>query len=325
MGKLVDVDYWVEVPAGEAQLGLAQTQRDEVVWRLLELARPDAADATVRTHLLAASEKLRKHPRERLTRAEREAFQSRFADRQKFLYVEDILTSARPEQRKIVGTFYIARFPVTESQYYDFTHGNSPAELQGALDEPELHTIEVMGKKRQVAGRWAAAVRTEVALRFLSELGGRLPTEDEWEKAARGSDGRLYPWGNEWDETRGFFYSGQEHASDDTGYARSVTAFPAGISPYGAWAMAGGLPELVTVSAPRPVMTRRRTWDGRDILVDVKGAHPRESSKDFAWFDHIVALPGQGFWVSLRPVLDKWPGQVWRGHRIDSPTLVQST
>ena len=36
---------------------------------------------------------------------------------------------------------------------------------------------------------------------------------------------------------------------------------------------------------------------------------------ELAWFDHILALPGYGFWVSLRPVLDEWPRTQWTGAR----------
>jgi hypothetical protein len=60
-------------------------------------------------------------------------------------------------------------------------------------------------------------------------------------------------------------------------------------------------------------MSRPVDWDGKKVLVDVKGCHAKESSADLAWFDHILALPGRGFWVSLRPVLDKWPQTQWGG------------
>jgi len=324
MGRLLDADNWVEVPSGEARLGLSEAQRREVVDHLLGMANPEAADRSQRGLLQAAGEKLRKSPRDRLNPAERKAFQERFSDRQKFLYVEETLTTARPEIVKVVDRFYISKFPLTETQYYEYTHGKGPLDLPGTYDEPETQTIEVKGNPREVFGRWAAEVRTEVVLRFLQELSGRLPTEDEWEKAARGTDGRLYPWGNEWDEARGFFYSGQDIPSDHSGRGRSVTAFQTGVSPYGAWGMVGGLPELVTVGTVRPVMTSRASWQGREILVDVKGAHPRESSREFAWFDHIVALPGQGHWVGLRPVLDEWPLRSWSGHQFEAHSATES-
>ncbi len=62
--------------------------------------------------------------------------------------------------------------------------------------------------------------------------GVALPTEAEWEKAARGTEGRIYPWGNEWDAVKCQFNK-QETAP--------VGSFPAGASPYGCLDMAGNV------------------------------------------------------------------------------------
>ena len=75
-------------------------------------------------------------------------------------------------------------------------------------------------------------VSWEDAADYAKWAGGNLPTEAQWEKAARGTDGREYPWGNNWDTTK---------CVNSGSSTQSVGSLPAGVSIYGCMDMAGNV------------------------------------------------------------------------------------
>jgi eukaryotic-like serine/threonine-protein kinase len=118
--------------------------------------------------------------------------------------------------------FFIDRTEVTNAAYQAFcdaTHRVPPEAFP--KDHPDLPVVNVTILD---------------ALAFASWSGKRLPSAREWEKAARGRDGRLFPWGNEKDATRANVGSTQIRPADD---------FANGASPYGALQMVGNVWELV--------------------------------------------------------------------------------
>ena len=126
-----------------------------------------------------------------------------------------------PDREKAsTGAFYIDRFPVTNAEYKQFveaTHWEEPAHWrrgtwpEGKADHP---VTQVTWDSASAYAQWA---------------GKRLPTEVEWEKAARGTDGRIWPWGSVFDRDK--CNTSESEIWDTTPVGKYS---PAGDSPYGA-------------------------------------------------------------------------------------------
>jgi len=136
-------------------------------------------------------------------------------------------------------TFFIARHPATVGQYRRFAGdtGRLLAPIWHRYNTVENHPVVLVTWHDAVAYcRWLTAkLRPNFSL--IREKGWRfcLPSEAEWEKAARGTDGRIYPWGNRPDTTRANYHETKIGAPSPVG------CFPDGASPYGCLDMAGNV------------------------------------------------------------------------------------
>jgi serine/threonine-protein kinase len=131
-----------------------------------------------------------------------------------------------PKRLVNLPAFEIDKYEVTKAQYKRFVEETGHLAPWGTFPE-EQADFPVTGVSWENANaycRWA---------------GKRLPTEAEWEKAARGTDERRYPWGDEWRED----LANTSHAN--LGGPRAVGSYPDGVSPYGVFDMAGNVWEWV--------------------------------------------------------------------------------
>jgi formylglycine-generating enzyme required for sulfatase activity len=140
----------------------------------------------------------------------------------------------QPVRKVYVGAFFMDKYQVVVLQYARFleaTHHDSPPEwtLMNKQTNRNRPVANVDWMEADIYCKWA---------------GKRLPTEAEWEKAARGTDGRVYPWGNE-PPTRFHANSGKEVWSNHTALM-PVGTLEEGKSPYGIYDMAGNVWEWVS-------------------------------------------------------------------------------
>jgi len=156
----------------------------------------------------------------------------------------------------ITHPYRISRYPVTNAQYAAFVRAGGYAERRywteagwNWREKEEISEPPNLGEPRDISNHPRVAVSWYEAVAFClwlteqlrerGELGPdqeiTLPTEPQWEKAARGADGRRYPWGSEPDPERANY--------DDTGIGATsaVGCFPGGVSPYGAEDLSGNV------------------------------------------------------------------------------------
>ncbi len=167
----------------------------------------------------------------------------------------NINLTAGPIREVIISAFRISKYPITNGEYAVYleeTNSERPypevADLSIALNP----VVEVSWFDGERYCNWLSGV---TGRRF------RLPTEAEWEYAARGTDGRIYPWGNEWDSSK---------AAATREAPKPVNSHPEGASPFGVMDMIGNVSEWVADWAGY-------SYDPKD-LVNPKGPEKPDPS-----------------------------------------------
>jgi formylglycine-generating enzyme required for sulfatase activity len=159
-----------------------------------------------------------------------------------------------PQHPVDLPAYSVSKYPVTNAQYAAFVQDGGysesrywtgagwrwkgdragPETRRGVYDLPNHPVVNVSWYEAVAFCRWLTERLREAGVLGVDEE-VRLPTEAEWEKAARGSDGRIYPWGNEADPNR--------TNCNDTGIdtTSAVGCFPGGASPYGVADLSGNV------------------------------------------------------------------------------------
>ena len=156
-----------------------------------------------------------------------------------------------------LDSFYMDRFPVTNERYRKFVQETghrvpfTKEESAKALNWRGKTYPKGKAKHPVVLVSWADAMA------YCHWAGKMLPTEEQWEKAARGSDGRAYPWGEEFDEEKcNTLFSGTKGTTP-------VDRYPKGASPYGCYDMAGNVWEWTrSRMGTQPVVRGGSFFDG---------------------------------------------------------------
>ncbi|MCW3094831.1 MAG: exported protein of unknown function, partial [Chthonomonadaceae bacterium] len=201
--------------------------------------------------------------------------------------------SEKPVHTVMLDGYYIYLTPVTVGQYLKFCdetgHARPPAPNFNPNWSNRDHPI--------------VNVSYNDALAYCAWAGVKLPTEAQWEKAARGTDGRKFPWGNDFDRSKLWASS----KFGDAGGTKPVGSFPSGASPFGVLDMAGNVwqwcsdwydpnfyssrlaternPENQSVGDQKFRVLRGGSWDSCDPL-DFLSADRHDDVPD-DWYNYI--------------------------------------
>ena len=171
---------------------------------------------------------------------------------------KDAQSNEQPQHTLYLPDYTMAKTPVTNAQYAEFVRDAivaPPKHWQD--DEPPPDKLE----HPVVNVNWHDAVAYCDWLGDITSKPYRLPSEAEWEKAARGTDGRIYPWSNRWYPR---WCNTSERGPGDT---TPVGAYPRGAGPYGLLDMAGNVWEWTRSRYKKyPYAAGDAAGDGREHL-----------------------------------------------------------
>ena len=197
----------------------------------------------------------------------------------------------QPQHRVYLPDYHMSRTPITNAQYAAFVEASGyPApnrweDGKSPVGKDDYPVVYISWRDAMAYCKWLSEKNSQAY---------RLPSEAEWEKAARGTDGRIYPWGDEWDPGR---CNSKQSGPDD---ATPVDAYPEGASLYGILDMAGNM------------------WEWTGSLYRPYPYDPMDGREDPTRPGDKRVLRGGAFYSTARRVRcayrDSSHPEDWRGH-----------
>ncbi|KAF0223605.1 MAG: serine/threonine protein kinase bacterial, partial [bacterium] len=149
---------------------------------------------------------------------------------------QNVAADASPAHQVKVPAFALGRYELTNKEYQEYIkaiNGSGPSNWSGSEYPSGQGDFPINNISWQEANAYCQWLSSISGLRF------RMPTEAEWEYAARGSDNRFYPWGQEWDSTKTVF--GENNNTSAIGVSKAQLAGDR--SPFGIIGMSGNVSE----------------------------------------------------------------------------------
>ncbi|MEM6530463.1 MAG: formylglycine-generating enzyme family protein, partial [Chloroflexota bacterium] len=212
-----------------------------------------------------------------------------------------------------VPTFFIARYPITVHQLVAITKAGSCQ-------------ITSRNPLREQTFLMPAEVDYQNAQRVVHCLDARLPTEAEWEKAARGADGRRYPWGDEFNSHMANVVDDYTHTKipePKRKYMRfaktPVNHFAENVSPLGVHDVIGNVREWTGTEEDGRVVLKSNAARTAvpQIVQDYYENVARVTNEEPRWYYHMAARRelanprALALFVGVRPVKDRWEIKQW--------------
>ena len=225
----------------------------------------------------------------------------------------------QPKRSIYLSGYWVYKYPVSTNQYMKFckaTGRKFPDMTAVTYFRILNYTIPIRYSAFQ-DNYPMTYVNWQQSVDYAAWAGASLPTEAQYEKAARGTDGRTYPWGNKWDSSKCVNSVGKQLQSTE-----SLSGYESGKSPYGCMQMVGNIYEWCgdyydlnyykkapLTDPPGPAQGTRiqiASYDFRDARILRGGSWVHNGSNDFRCTDRHLWFPDQvnseyGFRCVIRP------------------------